>query len=151
MKMMECTVDCHEMINAMLIMFPLYISLNRYIDYCLHRINLLRHHGVQPVLVFDGACLPMKSDEEIKRARYVILSPVAGELVSYLTIWTVINDVIWLLKQYKQEGSEFLSNKRTQVSKQHFVDNTAKNVHVVDKFANVFHAIFVILSNESIS
>jgi len=32
---------------------------------------MLRHFGVQPVLVFDGGGLPMKSDQEIKRARYV--------------------------------------------------------------------------------
>lgn len=32
---------------------------------------MLRHYGVQPVLVFDGGGLPMKSDQEIKRARYV--------------------------------------------------------------------------------
>ena len=33
---------------------------------------MLRHYGVQPLLVFDGSDLPMKSDEEIKRARYVV-------------------------------------------------------------------------------
>ncbi|PIA30599.1 hypothetical protein AQUCO_05500130v1 [Aquilegia coerulea] len=41
----------------------------RHIDYCMHRVNLLRHHGVTPVLVFDGGYLPMKSEEEIKRSR----------------------------------------------------------------------------------
>lgn len=45
--------------------------LRRYIEYCMHRVNMLRHFGVQPVLVFDGGGLPMKSDQEIKRARYV--------------------------------------------------------------------------------
>jgi methylmalonyl-CoA mutase cobalamin-binding subunit len=44
--------------------------LRRYIEYCMHRVNMLRHYGVQPVLVFDGGSLPMKSDQEIKRARY---------------------------------------------------------------------------------
>uniref|UniRef100_A0A453FNR0 XPG-I domain-containing protein n=1 Tax=Aegilops tauschii subsp. strangulata TaxID=200361 RepID=A0A453FNR0_AEGTS len=33
------------------------------------RVNLLRHHGVKPILVFDGGFLPMKSEQEIKRAR----------------------------------------------------------------------------------
>ncbi|GFP91242.1 exonuclease 1 [Phtheirospermum japonicum] len=31
--------------------------------------NMLRHYGVKPVLVFDGGPLPMKGDQEIKRAR----------------------------------------------------------------------------------
>lgn len=44
--------------------------LRRYIEYCMHRVNMLRHYGVQPVLVFDGGGLPMKSDQEIKRARF---------------------------------------------------------------------------------
>lgn len=43
----------------------------RYIDYCIHRVNLLRHYGVKPVLVFDGGLLPMKGEQEKKRARYV--------------------------------------------------------------------------------
>jgi exonuclease-1 len=30
---------------------------------------LLRQHGVVPVLVFDGGVLPMKTEEEVKRAR----------------------------------------------------------------------------------
>ncbi|XP_022994764.1 exonuclease 1 isoform X2 [Cucurbita maxima] len=42
---------------------------SKHIDYCMHRINLLRHYGVKPVLVFDGGLLPMKSEQEIKRAR----------------------------------------------------------------------------------
>ncbi|CAM6088300.1 unnamed protein product [Calypogeia fissa] len=42
---------------------------DKLIDYCMHRINLLRHHGVQPVMVFDGGVLPMKADQEEKRAR----------------------------------------------------------------------------------
>ncbi|KAK9088246.1 hypothetical protein Scep_027328 [Stephania cephalantha] len=41
----------------------------RHIDYCMHRVNLLRHHGVKPILVFDGGFLPMKNEQEIKRAR----------------------------------------------------------------------------------
>ncbi|ERN14927.1 hypothetical protein AMTR_s00032p00193160 [Amborella trichopoda] len=41
----------------------------KHIDYCMHRVNLLRHYGVKPVLVFDGGLLPMKSDQEAKRLR----------------------------------------------------------------------------------
>ncbi|GLJ40054.1 hypothetical protein SUGI_0820140 [Cryptomeria japonica] len=41
----------------------------RHIEYCMHRVNLLRHHGVKPILVFDGGLLPMKAEQETKRAR----------------------------------------------------------------------------------
>lgn len=36
----------------------------------MHRVNLLRHNGVKPILVFDGGLLPMKGEQENKRARY---------------------------------------------------------------------------------
>uniref|UniRef100_A0A6N2KG95 Exonuclease 1 n=1 Tax=Salix viminalis TaxID=40686 RepID=A0A6N2KG95_SALVM len=42
---------------------------SRHIEYCMHRVNLLRHYGVKPVLVFDGGLLPMKIEQENKRAR----------------------------------------------------------------------------------
>ncbi|KAI8573788.1 hypothetical protein RHMOL_Rhmol01G0302800 [Rhododendron molle] len=42
---------------------------SKHIDYCMHRVNLLLHYGVRPILVFDGGLLPMKSEQEIKRAR----------------------------------------------------------------------------------
>lgn len=32
---------------------------------------MLRHHGVKPILVFDGGFLPVKGDVEAKRAKYV--------------------------------------------------------------------------------
>ncbi|XP_021764191.1 exonuclease 1-like [Chenopodium quinoa] len=45
------------------------IPTSRHIDYCMHRVNLLRHYGVKPILVFDGGDLPMKGEQENKRAR----------------------------------------------------------------------------------
>ncbi|XP_027916681.1 exonuclease 1 isoform X2 [Vigna unguiculata] len=45
------------------------IPTTRHIEYCMHRVNLLRHYGVKPILVFDGGLLPMKNEQEIKRAR----------------------------------------------------------------------------------
>ncbi|XP_028087370.1 exonuclease 1 isoform X1 [Camellia sinensis] len=42
---------------------------SKHIDYCMHRVNLLRHYDVTPILVFDGGLLPMKSEQETKRAR----------------------------------------------------------------------------------
>ncbi|KAJ3696092.1 hypothetical protein LUZ60_001469 [Juncus effusus] len=45
------------------------VPTTRHIDYCMHRVNLLRHHGVKPILIFDGGLLPIKDDQETKRAR----------------------------------------------------------------------------------
>ncbi|XP_055806470.1 exonuclease 1 [Solanum dulcamara] len=45
------------------------IPTTKHIDYCLHRVNLLRHYGVKPILVFDGGPLPMKNEQENKRGR----------------------------------------------------------------------------------
>ncbi|XP_051124967.1 exonuclease 1 [Andrographis paniculata] len=42
---------------------------SKHIDYCMHRVNMLRHYGVKPILVFDGGPLPMKGEQEIKRLR----------------------------------------------------------------------------------
>lgn len=39
---------------------------------------MLRHHGIKPILVFDGGHLPMKSEQENKRARYPNLISSAG-------------------------------------------------------------------------
>jgi exonuclease 1 len=38
----------------------------------MHRVNMLRHHGVKPILVFDGGLLPTKADQETKRARFLL-------------------------------------------------------------------------------
>lgn len=38
-----------------------------YLTHFLHRVNLLLHHGVIPVVVFDGAPLPMKADTNAER------------------------------------------------------------------------------------
>ncbi|XP_045825675.1 exonuclease 1 isoform X1 [Trifolium pratense] len=45
------------------------IPTSRHIEYCMHRVNLLRHYGVKPILVFDGGLLPMKIEQENKRQR----------------------------------------------------------------------------------
>lgn len=43
----------------------------RYVTYCMRRVNLLRDHAVEPIMVFDGASLPMKGDKHLARRRYV--------------------------------------------------------------------------------
>jgi len=43
------------------------IPTDKYINYCMHRVHLLVHNGVTPVLVFDGANLPAKQMVEASR------------------------------------------------------------------------------------
>ncbi|RKP08427.1 PIN domain-like protein [Thamnocephalis sphaerospora] len=40
----------------------------KYINYCMHHVGMLRHYGVIPVLVFDGAPLPAKAVTDEGRA-----------------------------------------------------------------------------------
>ncbi|KAF3794649.1 Exonuclease 1 [Nymphaea thermarum] len=40
-----------------------------FIQYFMHRINLLRHHKIVPVVIFDGGCIPCKSATELERQR----------------------------------------------------------------------------------
>ncbi|KAK4056857.1 hypothetical protein OIO90_002107 [Microbotryomycetes sp. JL221] len=41
----------------------------KYVNYAMHRVRMLRHHGVEPFLVFDGGPLPSKSGTEGDRGR----------------------------------------------------------------------------------
>ncbi|OBZ67329.1 Exodeoxyribonuclease 1 [Grifola frondosa] len=41
----------------------------RYVDYAMHRVRLLRHHGIQPYVVFDGGPLPAKKGTEVERKK----------------------------------------------------------------------------------
>ncbi|KAF3437202.1 hypothetical protein FNV43_RR19955 [Rhamnella rubrinervis] len=41
----------------------------RYLDYFMHRINLLRHYKITPVVVFDGGNVPCKAATEHERHR----------------------------------------------------------------------------------
>ncbi|ORY50765.1 PIN domain-like protein [Rhizoclosmatium globosum] len=40
-----------------------------YISFCMKRIALLKEHGITPLLVFDGGCLPMKHHTESERRK----------------------------------------------------------------------------------
>jgi len=40
----------------------------RHIDYCVHMVSMLRHYGVTPVVVLDGAPLPGKADVNSQRS-----------------------------------------------------------------------------------
>jgi hypothetical protein len=43
----------------------------RYIEYFMHRMNLLRYYKVTPVVVFDGGNVPCKAATEKERNKYV--------------------------------------------------------------------------------
>ncbi|KAF4586686.1 Rad2 nuclease [Pleurotus pulmonarius] len=40
---------------------------HKYVDYAMHRVRLLRHHGIEPYIVFDGGPLPAKRGTESER------------------------------------------------------------------------------------
>lgn len=41
----------------------------KYVDFCMQRVRLLKHHGISPYLVFDGGPLPAKLVTEKERER----------------------------------------------------------------------------------
>ncbi len=41
----------------------------RYVTYCMSRVEMMRQHGVEPIIVFDGGRLPLKGEEEDTRRR----------------------------------------------------------------------------------
>ncbi|KAJ7800391.1 exodeoxyribonuclease 1 [Mycena olivaceomarginata] len=40
---------------------------HKYVDYAMHRVRLLRHHKIEPYIVFDGGPLPAKKGTEVDR------------------------------------------------------------------------------------
>ena len=40
---------------------------SRYVDYAMYRVRLLRHHRIEPYIVFDGGPLPAKKGTESER------------------------------------------------------------------------------------
>ncbi|WVR04941.1 hypothetical protein IAU60_001953 [Kwoniella sp. DSM 27419] len=41
----------------------------KFVDYAMHRVRLLRYHGITPYVVFDGGPLPAKKGTEVSRAK----------------------------------------------------------------------------------
>ncbi|OCF44727.1 hypothetical protein I317_01416 [Kwoniella heveanensis CBS 569] len=41
----------------------------KFVDYAMHRVRLLRYHGITPFVVFDGGPLPAKKGTEVSRAK----------------------------------------------------------------------------------
>ena len=44
-------------------------SVDRYVEYSMHRVRLLRHHKITPYIVFDGGPLPAKKGTESERKK----------------------------------------------------------------------------------
>uniref|UniRef100_A0ACD6AIG6 Uncharacterized protein n=2 Tax=Avena sativa TaxID=4498 RepID=A0ACD6AIG6_AVESA len=62
-----------------LCMNPKSAGARRYISYFMHHVNLLRHHKVVPVVVFDGGSMPCKSATDEDRHKKRELSLVLGK------------------------------------------------------------------------
>ncbi|KAJ4490138.1 exodeoxyribonuclease 1 [Lentinula aciculospora] len=41
----------------------------KYVNYAMEKVRLLRHHGIEPYIVFDGGPLPAKKGTEVERKR----------------------------------------------------------------------------------
>lgn len=41
----------------------------KFVEYAMYRVRFLRHHGIEPFLVFDGGPLPAKKGTEVSRAK----------------------------------------------------------------------------------
>ena len=41
---------------------------SRHIDYCIHMVSMLRHYGVTPIIVLDGAPLPVRRLHQARRS-----------------------------------------------------------------------------------
>lgn len=42
---------------------------HRYVNYAMHRVRMLKHYGVTPLIVFDGGLLPSKMGTEDEREK----------------------------------------------------------------------------------
>jgi hypothetical protein len=69
--------------------FTLLASLDRFVDYAMHRVRMLRHHGVTPLMVFDGGPLPAKRGTEVDRASSVVLLLIHSHvMISPKSVWS---------------------------------------------------------------
>ena len=73
----QATNRCLQLLTPLIMCIPrspltaVLGTARRYVDYCMRLVEMLRHHGVHPMVVFDGGRLPMKGKEEGSRAQCV--------------------------------------------------------------------------------
>ena len=66
---------------------------SRYLQYFMHRIDLLRHYKITPVVVFDGGNIPCKATTEQERYRHV--TAFSTLLIAYLKTHQVFFEVMF--------------------------------------------------------
>eukprot|EP00850_Spirogloea_muscicola_P020297 SM000212S06890 [mRNA] locus=s212:77575:81778:- [translate_table: standard] len=93
---------------------------DRYVDYCMQRVELLLHSGVTPVMVFDGGLLPAKAEQEARRQKsrkehldrardHELAGNTAAAFVCYQKAVDITPDIAHkLIKVLKQRGIEFI-------------------------------------------
>lgn len=77
----------------------------QYLNYCMHRINLLRHHKITPVLVFDGGNLPSKAQTENDRHRQVTF----GFILYHIVVFFIIKLCLCILLK---NGIEYVQEEK---------------------------------------
>eukprot|EP00850_Spirogloea_muscicola_P004486 SM000019S05030 [mRNA] locus=s19:514785:519016:- [translate_table: standard] len=93
---------------------------DRYVDYCMQRVDLLLHSGVTPVMVFDGGLLPAKAEQEARRQKsrkehldrardHELAGNTAAAFVCYQKAVDITPDIAHnLIKVLKQRGIKFI-------------------------------------------
>lgn len=65
----------------------------KYIDYFMHRIHMLRHNKITPVVVFDGGNVPCKAatgDERHRHVSLIFFCTISIRISSYLLIFEMV-------------------------------------------------------------
>ncbi len=82
----------------------------------MHRIRMLRHYGVIPMMVFDGGPLPAKKGTEEDRAKWVVPPIGCPSLLNLFGFLYVLDDVkralqkpmLWQLKEDRKTLETFI-------------------------------------------
>lgn len=59
----------HKAVYSCSTELALGVPTDRWLSYCLKKVDILRHNNVTPVMVFDGGHLPLKRSVEVERRR----------------------------------------------------------------------------------
>ncbi|KAL5506871.1 hypothetical protein ACEPAH_6327 [Sanghuangporus vaninii] len=92
----------------------------RYVDFCMARVRLLRHHRIEPYLVFDGGPLPAKlntekerekrREENARRAKELLAQGKATQAAEYFTKCVDVTPQMahQVIKALKAEGVQYV-------------------------------------------
>lgn len=59
------------------------------------QVNLLIGHEIEPIMVFDGASLPMKGSKHLERRRWVAVQTEVGNIEIFATTTPYLIDPEW--------------------------------------------------------